>query len=288
MTTSAIAQSQSTGICPSSFGELLQGVLADDEHFLVTVPINISSEAIFIQDSIPGIRVFPPSKTKTQIFVNKLNDLYSLNLSGTITIKSQIPEGKGLSSSTADLVASLYAIENFLNLSFAKAEIDALFHSIEPSDGLLHPHSVVYNHRRCSFLRHVGHLPTLTILSIDQGGALDTVSYNKRPRIYSEQDYKTYAHLLEELVYAFEIKDLTVIGSITTESALLNQKFNFKSHLDPMIRIAKQTEAYGVINTHSGTCLGLLIDSEPSLVSNATNELLKIFHRENFSVYQTV
>jgi uncharacterized protein involved in propanediol utilization len=286
MTSAMITQLESIGTCSSSYGELLQGVLAGDEHFLVTLPINISSKATFIPDSISGIRVHPSSKIKTQFFVEKLNEAYGLNLSGTMTMQNEIPEGKGLSSSTADLVAALRAIENYLDILLPRNEIDAIFRSIEPSDGLLYPHSVVYKHRQCTLLRPLGHLPSLTIVSIDQGGTLDTVSYNKRPRVYTEHDHKTYASLLEKMTFAFEIDDLHTIGSIATESALLNQRFNFKPHLDGMLRVARQVKAYGVINTHSGTCLGLLID--PSLTHMATEELLKIFCEDNLAIYQTI
>lgn len=276
------------GQCSSSYGELLQGMLPGRQHFLVTIPINIHSFATFSEANEPGIKVFPPSKKKTELFLNKVNDAFNLNLSGTVTIHSEIPEGKGLSSSTADLVAGLRAVENFLDIEFPKDLAGQILSTVEPSDGLLYSGSVAYDHRKCSLIKTMGNLPKLSIISIDEGGMIDTMCYNCRDKRFSETDQALYAQLFDEISDAFIRQDLEKIGKIATQSALLNQRFNLKPDLDETIKIAEHIGAYGVINTHSGTCLGILIDPARCDISEAVNLTRKLFPRKSITTYNTL
>jgi uncharacterized protein involved in propanediol utilization len=274
------------GKCFSSYGELLQGCLSHDEHFLVTIPIKTYAYAQFVfDDSCEGIQVFPSSKTKSALFLSKLNEAFHLNLSGRVTLNSEIPMGKGLSSSTADLIACQRAIEAFLDRSFPNENINTILREIEPSDGLLYPCSVVYNHRLCRFIKGLGLIPPSVIISIDCGGTLDTVTYNAQERLFSGEDKAIYAQLLDEITIAFQQQDLRKIGEIATKSAILNQKFNFKPELDRMIALANEFGAYGVINTHSGTCLGLLFDPKNPLIDDAIAHLKS--YRE-IAIYHTL
>lgn len=276
------------GQCSSSYGELLQGMLPGAQHFLVTIPINIYSFATFSETSEPGIQVFPSSKKKTELFLNKVNDTFNLNLSGAVTVHSQIPEGKGLSSSTADLVATLRAVENYLGVEFPKETAGQILSTVEPSDGLLYPNSVAYNHRKCSLIKTLGNLPRLSIISIDDGGMIDTMCYNCQSKRFSQTDQALYANLLDEISAAFIKQDMKAIGAIATQSALLNQRFNLKPDLDQTIQIAEHIGAYGVINTHSGTCLGILIDPARCDIFETAKEIKKIYPQKTIAIYQTI
>lgn len=127
-----------TGRCSSSYGELLQGVLPNGQHFLVTIPINIFSEVVFVEDALSKLQVLPSSKSKTGLFLEKLIQEFDLHLSGIVTVSSEIPVGKGLSSSTSDIIAALRAVESFVGYEFSKERIQKILREIEPSDGLLY------------------------------------------------------------------------------------------------------------------------------------------------------
>lgn len=277
-----------TGRCPSSFGELLQGMLPSGEHFLVTIPIDLFSVAIFTPHEEDQIQVIPSFKTKTALFLNKLRTSLGYRFSGMVKLMSDIPIGKGLSSSTADLIAALRAIENYLGIIFPHEEINQILSEIEPSDGLHYCGSVAYNHRRCVLLRQMGSLPPLQILSIDEGGVLDTVSYNKKEKRFSKALQREYALLLEHLHQAFSIADIRKIGEIATISAQYNQHHNFKPHLNKVLAIARQTGCYGVINTHSGTCLGLLMKPLDPCLEKATALIKEQFNTATLQLYRTL
>ncbi len=277
-----------TGRCCASYGEILQGVLPNDEHFLVTLPIATATVVKFFPSQSSEIAVFPESKTKTAAFVEKVKKHFSLDFTGTFSVESEIPEGKGLSGSTADMIAALRSLESHYGCAFEKSAVDSILQSIEPSDGVLYEGSVVYCHRKCRFVKTLGKLPKMTVLSVDFGGQIDTVSYNANKKIVPFALKEEYKKLLHELSVAFACQDLFRIGSVATRSALLNQSFNYKEGLDAMIDFAQTAQAFGVINTHSGTCLGLLTDTTGTVLNNLSEELQALFPGKTVTRYSTL
>src|SRR5919197_4674416 len=92
------------GRCCGSFGELLQGALpGEDLDFLVTLPIRRWSHATFRASPEYGeLCVMPPEKTKAREAAQRTLAMCGLPPGGRLTVTSQLPEGKGLASSTAD------------------------------------------------------------------------------------------------------------------------------------------------------------------------------------------
>ena len=277
------------GSSNASFGELLQGVSADGDDFLVTIPIDLHSRAMFIHDpEATDVKLFPAYKSKVRKFIALLAAEYKLNITGTFIVQSDIPEGKGLSSSTADMVATFRAIESFSGVTFDLEKVGEIFRKIEPSDGLLYPGSVIYKHRKCSFVRQLGNFPQTHIIAIDEGGVLDTISYNKVQKNYNEEDRVLYSLLQEDLVRAFSSGDITRIGIVATQSALLNQKFNNKKNLLLAISMLPEINASGIITTHSGTCIGILLNPGHENVEGVYDLVKNTFANDNVVLYKTM
>ena len=103
--------------CHGSFGELLQGALPEHGPFLVTLPIELRARARFVvPDSLRELSVHPESSWKSLRLAEALLRRYALPLRGELTLASEIPRGKGLASSTADLVATYRALARFHHL----------------------------------------------------------------------------------------------------------------------------------------------------------------------------
>jgi L-threonine kinase len=185
------------------------------------------------------------------------------------------------------MVAALRSIECYCKSCFESKEVDKILRLIEPSDGLLYPGSNLYYHRKCEFGLHLGVLPRLPILSIDFGGVIDTIAYNKKNIERSFDLQLEYQALLEQLYQAFQTQDIVAIGAIATKSAILNQEFHYKKELLFCIDLAKKHNAYGIVNTHSGTCLGFLLDASLDSLGAITADLLQSFPDKNLSLYYT-
>jgi uncharacterized protein involved in propanediol utilization len=248
------------GQCFGTFGELLQGVLPDDRNFLVTLPITQYATARFVPEAEPGIRVLPPHKLKSRRLAEELSRTYAGHQGGSLILDSELPEGKGLASSSADMVATALAIQDALGFSISADDLASLMASIEPTDGVMFPGIVSFHHREGVRRQSLGHLPSMTIVALDEGGCVDTVSFNRRPQLFSHTEKLEYAHLLETMEAAVMNQDLVTIGQCATHSAEMNQKVLRKRHLDLFLDLCRSHSALGVVVAHSGTCIGLLLD----------------------------
>src|SRR5262245_55879554 len=91
-----------------TFGALLQGVLPEPEgDFLVTLPVAQWTIALFRYDPLAdAVEVHPPHKDKARRLVEMMLESVGGCGGGLLTIESSLPEGKGMASSSADLVAT--------------------------------------------------------------------------------------------------------------------------------------------------------------------------------------
>ncbi|PTM58830.1 kinase [Desmospora activa] len=268
-----LAQSRSyknRGVIPATgkgkafgtFGELLQGV--DGENgldFLVTFPIQTHSYATFYFDSeMDSLQVNPSHKKKSFQLISQILMDHGYPPVGRLEIFSEMPEGKGLASSSADLVAAARSIENCLNLKMSTDYLLSLMRTIEPTDGVMYKGVVSFFHRKVELCRFLGTLPPLTVVGIDEGGKIDTVQFNNTPKPFTQIEKKEYHFLHQKIVKAIAEQDVKSIGEVSTRSAQLNQKIRPKRLLDSIICISEEVGGIGVAVAHSGTYLGILLD----------------------------
>jgi len=276
------------GVAHGSFGELLQGALPGfDNNFLITLPIVRFSRASFQPDPKQcRLEVVPDTKWKALQIARKTLDRFGPNLGGTLTIHSDLPEGKGMASSTADLVAATMAILQVLGQPISAELIMSLLRGLEPADGVMYCDNVVFLHRKVQLYRRLGYLPPLRVVAIDEGGQVDTIAYNRRHRGFSAAEIVEYERLLEQAIEAFDQGDWKKLGRISTRSAVLNQERNPKKYLDRMIDLGERTGALGVVTTHSGPCLGLLFAADENGSSAQVSEAIEVLRELDLTVLQ--
>ncbi len=253
---------EGTGIANGSFGELLQGLLPGDpdNHFLVTLPIHAYSKAKFtLSPDLTSIEVSPVHKVKSLRMAQEILDHFGVRSGGRLHVQSNLEEGKGFSSSSADLVATARAIGQAIQRDIPSQLLLHFMRGIEPTDGVMFGGSVLFYHRKVQLGCHLGYLPRLRILAIDEGGKIDSVEFNRKPFNFSHADKLTYSQKLRDLHLAFRSQDISTLGKIASESAQLYQKHNPKKHLDQVLDICKRLGGLGVVVTHSGPCTGVLL-----------------------------
>jgi len=253
------------GTCHGSFGELLQGVLPGRKKFLVNLKIKNTSRArVHLTPSAysnakeaqfaESYRSYSKSyKVVRNILVDigRHDDCY-------LEMESDIPVGKGCSSSTADMVASIQALASSLSLALKPNYISRMLTEIEPNDGLHHPGTSAYHHTTGELIARFDYVPPLYILGVDFGGMIDTVEFNRTLFTWTEAEMKHYAALLDEAQKSLREKDIDGLCRIATESTLLWQKVNPKHRLESVMQFMRNTGGLGIVNTHSGTYLGIL------------------------------
>jgi len=260
-----------------SFGELLQGVLPESPgDFLVTLPVAQWTMATFrLAADVGEMIVRPAHKAKSRRLAEMILDWAGAPIGGVLALDSGLPEGKGVASSSADLVATARAVGNALQQPVPVQVLQRLLARIEPTDGVLYPGIVVFDHRRALLRRRLGSLPPLTIVAVDEGGAVDTVAFNRVAKPFSAADRREYATLLERLAVAVGDRDLREVGAVATRSAVLNQALNAKKLLDDVIGVCEDVGGLGVVATHSGTMLGVLLDTRDPAYTGRISEAVR-------------
>lgn len=246
----------------ATFGELLQGVLpGSDGDFLVTLPIARWTLATYrVAPELPAVEVRPAHKLKALRLAEGMLAAVGAPPGGVLTLRSSLPEGKGLATSSADLVATARAVGNALGVAIAPGAIERFLRRIEPTDGVLYPGIVAFDHRGVRLRRRLGSLPAMTIVGLDEGGTVDTVAFNRIAKPFSPAERQEYAGLFHRLADAVAARDLAAVGAVATRSACMNQALRPKRTLDGVLDVCASTGGLGVVAAHSGTMLGVLLD----------------------------
>jgi uncharacterized protein involved in propanediol utilization len=253
------------GRCCGTFGELVQGALPPDgRHFLISLPIARGSSALFSPEPGRPLCVQPGDRTKSRTLAERMLALHGLEPAGLLTVDCDLPVGKGMASSSADLVASARAVADAFGLEPTAEDIEDLIREIEPTDGVMYDGAVAYLYREVRLLAGLGPLPALTIVGMDEGGTVDTVEFNKKPKMFSSRQMGEYEFMFGEASDAVKCGDVWTLGRLATRSAELNQRFHPKRLFTRAVELSRQAGALGVVAAHSGTAVGVLLsDADP-------------------------
>lgn len=250
-----------TARAPGTCGELVQGKI-DRVNFLVTCPVDMYS-VVTVQLNNSGVIQADPALSKVRTAVEKTLALLDNRGSGAvISVSSDIPHGKGMASSTADIAAACAAAGAALGVFLTPPEVAEIALSIEPTDGIMFPGIILFDHiagRTCRFL---GQAPAIEAVIVDLGGTVDTVSFNASGELDGLNRLKEQKVLaaLEKMEIALSCRDLKLIGEAATESAFANQHILYKPELAILLEICIQSGGLGINIAHSGTIVGLLFD----------------------------
>lgn len=280
------------GECYGTFGELLQGILENGHDFLVTFPINLTSKATFkSRPEEVSLTVRPKQKQKSRELALMILEHYDLQIGGELRIESNLPIGKGFASSSADMVATVRSIENCFGIQVPLSLLQKMMSQLETSDGVMYSGVVSFYNKKVELIEQFSLLPPITIVGVDDGGEKDTLSFYKNPIIYSDDIKRRYSRMLEEMTQALRNLDLTSIGRISLESAMLNQRSNPLKVLDNVISVFHDVNALGVIKAHTGTYSGILLspdDPDYDYKLQKTIKLLKDSCKNDVTVFHSL
>lgn len=262
------------GSCNGTFGELVQGIIAE-RPFLITLPIpSLRSEATFVPEpAVSGIRVVD-SKMKAKKAGESLLQLFGIRGGGYLEIHSNIPAGKGLASSSADMVAALRAIADSYSLPLTNEMISMIAAKVEPTDGVMFEEAVAYDYIHGQLIESFGALPPFILVGIDLGGAVNTIEFNQIPKEYSREDKEQFILAYNLVKKGFNEKNLSYIGQAATISARVNQKI-LPKHIFPQLDKLAHRFQGGMVVAHSGTVAGILLDGNIPNRAEVISHLLR-------------
>jgi L-threonine kinase len=247
---------------PGSCGELVQGTL-DGVNFLITCPVDLYAEVTVT----PGAAGSSAAGDKTVAAVLRTWEYLGVTREPfTVAVTSDLPQGKGMASSSADIAAACQAAALAAGRRLTADEIADIALTIEPTDGIFFPGIVMFDHVRGLTRRSLGSPPPMSVLVFDAGGRIDTLEFNRRTDLAALNAAKEHEirRAVELVSRGLAAGDCALIGQAATISALANQAILAKPALPDVIAIARRHGAVGVNTAHSGTVLGILFPGRPA------------------------
>jgi len=248
---------------PGSCGELAQGTI-DGKNFLITCPIDVYSK-VTVQ---PSAYASMYRGHKVLDAIDKTLQYLGISQRGFhISVHSDLPLGKGMASSSADISATCQSIALSTGNQLTPDEIANIALAIEPTDGIFYHGIMLFDHIYGYLRQSLGHAVPMQIVIFDVGGEINTLHFNQRCDLQqlnkkNEQQVHKAMHLIIE---GLMNHDTCLIGQGATLSALANQTILFKPHLEDILRIGLSWGAVGVNIAHSGTVVGILFPGNNSL-----------------------
>lgn len=258
MGVSGVVAQPSWGFSAGTFGELVYGEI-DETPFLVTVPIPWGTRATFVHTSEP-LQVWPAHRRKARSAVQALLTLWGKSTTGALMVHSTLPIGKGMASSSADMMAALRAVAAFFGRRLTAHDFAQVCASIEPTDGIMFPGVAAFDPVRGQLLERLGPVPAAIIVGVLGHGRVNTENHHRQREPYSPVHQDQLRHAVSLLRRGLKRQHLDLVG----EAGRISAEVEWQRHADPTISalmdLAK-IESTGVIIAHSGTVRGLLVSA---------------------------
>ena len=216
---------------PAGCGEFLQGRVGN-RSVIISTPVNAYVKAI-VNDGIYDEKLLGE---KSRQAVQRADSICGGRpFDKVLEIQSDIPKGKGMASSSADIGACALAVARHKGYVFSDEALCRLAVSIEPTDPV--------------FCRGVYY-------TFDCGGMINTQDFYSTRTVEDEPDV---TDLYKDLCR--NNGDIDTWCRVATTSALANQSRVFKSELPDFYETAQKIGAYGIGTAHTGTLLNMIFSS---------------------------
>lgn len=265
-----------SGVCHGTLGELFQGPLGGygtDHIALVSLPIDRYSWVHFTPAVRTGGRVRAastathPCGRKSAKAVRLFLHRYGRTLPpGEWTTHTELDTGKGMASSTADVVATLRCLQQLFGIAHDERVVREILSQIERGDSVFLEEYALYFSGRHEVAHRLGRGFGFHLAYIQEPGTVTTESdtvTDSLLRLYRRHSDE-YQRCLRQLLKAFDASDAAAVAQAATESALLSQQALPKAHFETLLAHRLDLGAAGIVVAHTGTLLGYLFTHRPS------------------------
>ena len=239
-------------------GELVQGILPGGVNFHVTCPVSKSS-TVALELSPAAVWSFSGPATslgKLRSSVRAAAELLGIGPSHVeVEHHTDLDVGKGLGSSTADIVAAARAVANAARTTLTARQLAEIATTIESSDGSMYPGLIAFNQKTGDVVRRFDWWPQFAIVMVVPRDTLNTESADFAGKeVYAER----FERMLDTLTSAAGLRDPLPFAVAATESAVINQEFIPNTWFDLLMDRVAILGGAGVNVGHTGTVTGML------------------------------
>jgi L-threonine kinase len=246
------------GTAPGTCGEFAQGVLSCGTPFHATCPINKSATVAVSLRPARALKMLGLGEhhRKLELAIQHAIDLLDVGpVEVTVRHWSDLHVGKGMGSSTADVLAGLRAIADAVGQELDAETEGKLAAKVESSDGSMYPGIAAVNHKTCELVKAWEWYPEFVIVMLIPSNSVDTASI---PFAGQERLAAEYDDLLARMDGAIERRSIEDFAVQSTRSAALNDEFLLNPYSRNLSGRLEGFNALGLNVGHTGTVCGLL------------------------------
>lgn len=262
--TSSDKSLEGRGVAPGTCGEFAQGPLLDGDEFHVTCPINKSATVDVEVRAADGYSVtgLQPHQKKLELALKYACDHLGLeDLMIHVRWWSDLEIGKGMGSSTADVLAGIRAVASAVGERLSPEVEGELATRVESSDGTMYPGIVAVNQKTGVALRRWSWYPEFVIVMLVPHDTVltEAIRFEGKERLASE-----YAELLVQFDEAVAARSAADFAATSTRAAELNARYVVNPYANILASRLDEFGALGLNVGHTGTVCGLLYPNTKS------------------------
>ena len=263
-----VARTVYSGVCHGTVGELLQGPFVRDNELhisIVSLPVRRYSWVHFSPGDDSNLDEDFATKPKSRRAMELYLSLNRRSLpGGRWTYDSELVQGKGMASSTADIVATIRCLDAFFETQSSPDLISAILREIERSDSVFLEGHALYLSARQEVVHHFPANPRFHLCYIDEGEPVDTDAVGPALLAHYERHLAAYLANLDVAVRAFWDSNAADICRCATRSAMLAQAILPKRTLETLLSCQELYKADGVVVAHTGSLVGYVYIQRPT------------------------
>jgi uncharacterized protein involved in propanediol utilization len=250
-------------------GELFQGAYWEEgvpQISIISLPVARFSWVHFIETpgEQPHHDLGALGRAKSQQAVRLFCSHYGVELpTGRWEVFSELEVGKGMASSTADVVATLRCLFRVFNLDYDQRLVIDILSRIERADSIFLDEFVLYLSGRHRIIHRFGsRIGMFTCYSVENA-IIDTESLTEQLLAHYRRHSAAYQECLEKTIQAFQVGDVGAIAACSTRSAELSQLVVPKQNFDAIADRRQDFRADGLFVAHTGSVVGYLFKERP-------------------------
>lgn len=259
-----------SGVCHGTLGELIQTPILQNNQIeiaIISLPVQKFSWAYFV----PGLQDIDADKMADRSKCQKAIDLYlqkfNQNLpNGNWIFSSELVRGRGMASSTADMVATLRCLDSLFGRQSSPEEIADILRPIERSDSVFLDSYALYISSLQKPLKILPKHFAFHVYYIDEGKMVDTEGVTPRLLSHYQANFDHYNNNLSEMLSAFDRNDPYGIALSATQSAIMGHDAVPKKNMDAFLKNQQRLGADGIVIAHTGSLIGYLFIQKPTPV----------------------
>lgn len=276
----------SVGVCQGTLGELYQGPTpegANDEIAVISALIPLYSWVFFTPAKHDACThkdalLEQSDRWKTFRAIDEYCRMHDLPWpQGNWNCRSELQVGRGLASSTADIVAALRCLGNIHRKPVSEAEFLQILSKIERSDSVFLDTPVIFSSSNHRIIRRFGKTNRMYAAYMHEEKKIDTEKTKNKLVKYYNNNIENYKEIYNSISIAFERKDIKRICDCSTASAELSQGVVPKRYFSNIISQMDDFQADGLIVAHTGSAIGYLFTERPDI---PTLEEISLFFSE--------